>query len=254
MPQQLRGAFLTREDLSGEAIAFCKSRGVSESPAQIVASLLGTGPHKFHHLEPNLSQVFQGDIDTLADMIDRDTRSTHAVHAGGAAGFPPYPAYLYHQRQHFSLEAIDHRTGEWRYWHLTTLREHLMDRLEARLVALASAQVPRVIHRVSLGGGRVELVDVTSSAREDIEASAYSLGAYSLGAFSLSDWARGVIKRAIRKAEEMLGQETARLRDELKELHGPSGPRRMVVDASLADLFEEARRQSAVVALDDGAV
>lgn len=318
MPQQLREAFLTHRDLAGEAIEFCKRRGVSESPARIVASLLGVGPHRFHHLEPNLSRVFQGDIDTLGDMIDRDTRSTHAAHAGGEAGFPPYPAYLYHQRKHFSLEAIEYRTGEWRYWHLTTLRQHLMDRLEGRFVALASAQVPRATHRVSLGSDHVELLDVTCSAREDAVSRrltlygrrlAFSLvdealanpetipgrvgisspgpddfgteeeptgtwtlaltneddaalircedidaSANSLGVFSLSDWARGVVRHAISKAEVMLAQETVRLRDELKELQGPAEPRRMVVDASLADLFEEARRQSAVVALDDGAV
>lgn len=320
-PAALRKAFHAREDLVAEAITFCESRGVTDSNARIVSRLLGVGPHGFHHLEPNLAGAFQADMPSLAHMIEREARATYAAHTEGQREtlFVPLPAYLHHQRQHFSLEAVECRNGQWRFLHLTTLRQHLVDLLEGQLVTQAAECIPRARNRTALDRARVELQRVASAASEDEvhrhlvlygKRLAHSLidevlsdlsaipgrvgvsppgpddfgfpgepaGTWTLalvhpgdadkircadiedslsqlGTFPLCEWTEAVLQRVTREAGAHLAQEVDRLRTSLHAMQGPPVPRRMIINESMADLFdesaEEIQRQCRAVAEAD---
>jgi len=151
------GADRQNRDLLEEAIEFVEKAGVEAPGYQVACLLLGSGEHHFHHGEPNLANVFQGDMRTLAEMIDREARATHAVHAtSDPTAIPPLPAYLHHQHQHFTIEASECRDGEWRHYHFTTLRTQLLELLEGNLARAVSGQFPMASHRVVLEDDQVE--------------------------------------------------------------------------------------------------
>jgi len=54
------------------AIDYVRKQGVDAPGYQVACLLPGTGEHHFHHGEPNLAHVFQGDMPTLAEMIDQE--------------------------------------------------------------------------------------------------------------------------------------------------------------------------------------
>lgn len=144
-------------DLVEMAIDYVHEQGINAPGHQVACLLLGTGEHHFHHGEPNLAHIFQGDMPTLAEMVDQEARATHAAHAThDPATIPPLPAYLRHERQHFTIEASERRDGEWRHYHFTTLRTHLVGRLEEELAGAVAEQLPMASHRVELGDDRVE--------------------------------------------------------------------------------------------------
>lgn len=168
-PAALRTAFYDRDDLVRQACEFCEQQGVDSSGARVVSRLVGIGRNGFHHLEPNLRAVYQGDMPRLAHMIECEASTRHAVHADCLHDpqLDPLPAYLNHKRGHFSLEAVECRNGEWRYWHLTTLRQHFSDTLETLFYSLANKCVPTTRHRAVRPSNKVELQTVAKTASED---------------------------------------------------------------------------------------
>lgn len=90
-------------------------------------------------------------------MIDQEARATHAVHAQhNPKPIPPLPSYLRYQRENFTFEASEHRHGEWRHYHFTTLRTHLVERLEDDITGTTAKLVPMANHRVELDGDQVK--------------------------------------------------------------------------------------------------
>ncbi|QTP54679.1 hypothetical protein HNO51_08270 [Billgrantia sulfidoxydans] len=184
-----------QKDLLEEAIDFVKEAGVDAPGYQVACLLLGTGEHHFHHGEPNLAHVFQGDMPTLAEMIDQEARTTHAAHLKhDPASTPPLPAYLRHQRQQFTIDASELRDGEWRHYEFTSLRNLILGELEQRVAGTQAELLPFTTHRVDLGEGWVERQHVPASSADNLVRRDLVLFNKRL-AHSLTDYAMTVLQR-----------------------------------------------------------
>lgn len=185
------------------AIDYMHEQGVYAPGYQIACLLLGTGEHHFHHGEPNLARVFQGDMPTLAEMVDQEARATHAAHAQhDPISTLPLPAYLRYQRENFTIEASERRHGEWRHYHFTTLRTHLLERLEDDITGTAAELVTMANHRVEFDGDQVERQQVPYSLADNrmrqeltlfTKRLAHSLADHVLGDLRESDGIPGAI-------------------------------------------------------------
>ncbi|CAM3846725.1 hypothetical protein VRRI112168_02910 [Vreelandella rituensis] len=148
---------------------FLEAKDLKIPAYQVVSLLMGTGEHHFHHLEHNLGHVFQSDMPTLAQMIEQDAKATHAAHLEhDPASIPPLPAYLHHQRQRISLEAVERRNDQWRHYHFTSLHAYLLERLEGNITAIRAELLPMARHRVDHGENRVERQHVPLSLSENL--------------------------------------------------------------------------------------